>query len=488
MRTIRAGARARRLRIWLLRTTRSDRGAATVEFTGAIVIASILVLSVATAFTLQSTDLGKAVASGICKVVTFGQGDCGSVDSGLGDKPDRTPTEPCVVSSNTVSTSTEVAVVIVTAKDGRVFEVAKMSDGRYRITKSTTAGVGVETGVGAGATVIVNDKRFGGNAVADVGAGLEFRGGEVFYVDSAEAASRLIGEEQEDTVEDGVLGDSGPARWLWERGQDAAGAVTGNGDYEFPDPDEVYAEGGVVLNASAEATAFPNSASANGSVSETLGVRTTKGGQTTIYLKSTVQASALVHGPPIFNNSDDPLDPSFPGGGAEGKLDLLTAVTFDSAGNMVEVNTTATAAGQSKGVVTALFGGDLDADVDQSESSVNVYKSTLPIKSSQDRDTALAFLAASGVQQLGGPGVQLATLPASIGAIHQFQQAAADHGTVTQQHLTYDGTTVFGVEAAGKLELELGVKADVSTNSQTSTGAKYWDGSQWQTWEGCAAG
>jgi hypothetical protein len=436
------------------------------------------------AFLLQATYLGQQAAYAVCKVITVGQGECGTPGTPGGQaNNDRSPKEPCTVSSDQVSSSTEVAVLIVTAKDGRSFEVAKQNDGTYKVTRVTTKAGGVETGVGAGVSLTIDDNRYGGYVGADVGAQVEFNAGEVYIAKNDTELKALIDEELEDTVEDGILGD-GPGRWLWERGQDVAGAVTGNGDHEFGMPDEIYAEGGVVVTASAEATGLASSGYANAAVSEGLGVKTTKAGKTTIYLKTTAKGKAQLR---QLGVDVDSLELEQQGAAGSGELELLTAVSFDSSGNLVEVQTQSTATGQSKGIVSAIFNGELDPSLDNTSSGGTVWQSTLPVKSDTDRDIALSFLAASGVQQLGGPQLQLSTVVPTTTALLDFQRAAADRGTVTQQHLTTNNRTPFAVDAAGKLEIELGVSADVSVKSLTSTGGEYWDGRQWQTWQGCAA-
>jgi hypothetical protein len=368
----------------------------------------------------------------------------------------REPSQPCVVSSNSVSSNREVAVVVVSAKDGRAFEVAKLSDGSYRVTRITNAGAGVEAGVGAGVSVTVADHRYGGYVGADAGVGLEFRAGEVYYAKDGKELKQLVDEELEDTVEDGLLGN-GPARFLWEGGQDIAGAVTGQPDHEFGIPDEIYAEGGVVVNASAEATSLVNSAAASAAESEGLGVRTTKDGKTTVYLRTTTEDSAELQ---QFGLDTEGFD--FSAAGGQGWLELLTAVTFDSSGHMIDVST-------------------------QAISGTTLLSAGLPIKDTTDRSLALAFLAASGVGRLGGPQAQLITTVPGAFALTEFQKAAAERGTVTRQHLTTETGTDFAVDAAGKIEVELGLSADVSTTQLTSTGGEYWDGTQWQTWTGCAA-
>ncbi len=454
---------------------RAERGAATLELTGVMTVASILVLALLAAVVPQAPVLGQTYAYWICKVTTLGQGDCGGPTS----PEDHLPPEPCVVQSDGVESNMKVAVLVFTTEEGKRVLVEKLSDGTYRVTVSDSGGVGLETGVGGGLSVTVNDTTVGGNAQAQVGASLDITAGDVYYADQ-DSIGDLMAAIQQDQLLDATAGDSGPIRWI----TDGATSVLGV-DHDLPEPDETYAEGGISLNASAEATGGTTSAAAGVEAGQVLGVRKSKNGETTVYVTTTVSGEAGLQS----LGYDTAGDPQFQGGGLEGELQVMTAVTFDSSGNMTEVQASAVAAGGSSGLATALFGGSGDASTSNSGSSATVWQSTLPIKTDDDQRVASNFLIAQGVSSLGGwvnPLVGTAAAVGGIPASLDFFDAARDRGYTTQQSYDTDSNTVFALDAAGKLGLELGIQADVSTDSMSSTEARYWDGTQWQTWQGCA--
>ena len=452
---------------------RDERGAATLEFTGVTAAATAIILGVLLAVATAAPAVGDKFRWAVCMVTTLGQGPCGAATSA----DDHRPPQPCVVSARTRSLDTEVAVAVVTLGDGRRFEVAKLSDGRTRVTLLEGGSIGLETGVGGGVTVTVNDRTGGANAVADVGGSLDMSNGRVWYTRDPREVQRMLSENTEDAVETVVLGGGGPARWVWERGQDAYGAVSGNGDYEFPDPDETYTQGGVSADARAEVTGGLDRANGSVGAAQVVGVRDTRDGKKTVYFKSTVNGTAGLQ--TLGEDADG--DPQFQGGQGSGRLELLTAATYDSDGNMTEVTTTAIAGGESKGAVSGLFGGTGDAVLDDQNTRAGsvVYQATLPVRNSTDERVATDFLIAMGVTQLGGAALQAAAMPATVPATVRFVDAARDRGYTTRQTFSTEDNTPFAFDAAGKLGFELGANASVQTASQRSTGSEYWDGTRW---------
>lgn len=448
-----------------------ERGAATIEFTGVTAAAVVIVMSLLLVAGTASTGLGDKLRWAVCMVTTAGVGPCQAPTSAA----DHRPPQPCLISSRVRSLETEIAVAVVTLGDGRRFEVAELSDGRYRITLLEGGSVGLETGVGGGVTVTVNERTVGGSAVADVGGSLDMANGRVWYTSDPLEVERMLSENTEDAWEHVVLGSGGPARWLWERGQDAVGAVSGNGDYEFPEPDETYAEVGTTLDARAEATGGADRANAEIGQVQVLGKRTTRRGETTLYYKTAVDAAAGVQ---VLGSADDG-GPQFEGGQASGRVELLTAATYDAEGEMIEVATTAVAAGEAKGVVSALFGGSGDSALGNSGSGAVVYRAILPVRTDADEQLASEFLTSMGITQLGGPALQATALPSTMASTAHFLDAARQRGYTTRQTFTTKSNTPFAFDASGKLGLELGANASVDTSSRTSAGSDYWDGTRW---------
>ena len=458
----------------MLRGSRRDeRGAATLETTGVTIIAAMLVLGLILAATPQARAIGETFSYYVCQVVTFGQGGCTPPSS----TPEaHKPTEPCVLSQDGVERNQKIAVLVFTASDGRRIEVQKLSNGEYRVTVTDTGGAGAEVGVGGGLTVTVNDTTFGGSATAQAGGYIDIKQGDVYYADQ-DGIGDLMDALLQDQVKDTVVGDSGPVRWLTDKATDLVGI--GN---DLPEPDETYAEGGISLNASAEATALTDNANAGVSAAEMLGVRTNRNGSTTVYLKATVSGRAGLQSLGV----DTEGNPQFQGARLDGQLEVVTAVTFDSDGNMTSVQATASAGGSSAGIASALFGGSDDVALSNQEGKTRIWQATLPIKDSADQTVASQFLLNQGVGALGGWSNPLAAASGII-STQSFFDAVQSRGTLTQQDYDTNSNTVFGVDATGKLGVELGVSANVKQDSMTTTGARYWDGSAWVDWEECSA-
>ncbi len=452
---------------------RRERGAATLETTGVTIIAAMLVVGLIVSATPQARIIGETFSYYVCQVVTLGQGGCTPPSS----SPEaHKPTDPCVVTQDGVERNAKVSVLVVTASDGRRIEIQRLSNGEYRVTVTDTGGAGAEVGVGGGLTVTIADTTVGGSATANAGASLDIKDGDVYYTDK-DGIDDLMNALLQDQVKDATVGDSGPIRWVTDQATDLVGI-----GHDLPDPDETYAEGGVSLNASAQATALTDSANAGISESALLGVRHTHNGSTTVYLTTTVSGEAGLQGLGI----DTEGNPQFQGAKLEGKLQVVTAVTLDSEGNMTQVQATASAGGTSTGLATALFGGSGDAAWTNQQSGLHVWQATLPIKDAADQTTASQFLLAQGVGSLGAWTNPLLGTAAAIGT-QNFFDAVRSHGTLTQQTYGTNSSTVFGVDAALELGVEVGVSGNVETDSMTTTGAQYWDGSQWVDWEECAA-
>ncbi|NPC95267.1 hypothetical protein [Nocardioides sp. zg-DK7169] len=446
-----------------------ERGAATLETTGVAIIAATLVLAVMLAALPQGTRLAETYSYWVCQVVTFGQGGCAPPSSA---PESREPTEPCVLTQDGVERNQEISVLVVTVADGRRIEIQQLSNGEYRVSVTDSSSGGAAVGVGGGLTVTVNDTTVGGSASAGAGASVDIRAGAVYHADKDEIGG-LMDALLQDQVKDTVAGDRGPLRWIADQITDITG-ISKN----LPVPDEVYAEGGISLNASAEATGLTDHASAGVSASKVLGTRVNRDGTTTVYLRSEISGEA---GLQSLGVDTDGLE--FQGAALEGSAELVTAVTFDSEGNMVQVSATATAAGSSSGIASALFGGSTDAGLANQQSGMRIYQASLDTDNPANQAAAQQFLLAQGVSSLGAWSNPALSAVGNIG----FIQAAMANGTVTQQDYDTDSNTVFGVDVSGELVAELGVSAEVKTDSMSTTGAQYWDGTQWANWEACSA-
>ncbi len=449
---------------------RSERGAATVETTGVVIIAALLVGSLLLAVTPQARIMGETVSYWICQVVTVGQGGCTPPSS----SPDaHKPTEPCVISQNGTERNQKVSVLVVTTQDGRRIEVAKMSNGEYRLTVTDTEGAGLSVGAGGGLTVTVNDKKFGGEASAGLGASLNLKSGDVYYTDEA-GLPGLMSALTQDQIKDMVAGDDGLIRWVVDKGTDLVGVSK-----DMPEPDASFAEGGISLNAGAAATGGFDRAAVGIDASKMLGTSKNRDGTQTVYLKSTVKGELGLQS----LGFDTEGDPQFQGLDLSGKVDVVNAVTFDSEGNMLNVQASVAMSGSASGVAAALFKDGLDPGLDNKASGATVYQATLPIESQADRDVANNYLLSVGVANLGPYANPAVVLNGQL----NFFEAAASRGQMTKLDYDTDSNTAFAVDASGKLVLQLGIAASVTSDSMELNDAQYFDGAEWVVWEECAA-
>lgn len=462
-------------RAWLLRRIRCtdrDRGTAVLELTGLISVVALMIVSVGLAVSPQVPVLGSRVREAICKVTSLADG--GSCNFAVAPPEQHIPTQPCVLSTETGSGSIDISVVIVKAKDNRSYEVAKLSDGTYRVTLLDEGDVGVGVGVGGGVTVTVDDTKVGETASADVSASLGLQAGQTWYVKSEGDVQNLLNYQIENAVKDYTIG-GGPLRGLVDWGESELGI-----GYHAPDPDETTVAGGLVLDASAEATSLVDSAGASVGSTTMLGVKTTKSGQTTVYLNTKVEGEAGLQALGV----DTSGMPQFQGAGGEGSLQMVTAVTFDNDHNMTDVTTTVTEAGKTRGLATTLM-GDGDPGLDNENAGAIVYTASLPIHSDADRNTALAYLAATGANQLGGPFLQAASLVPGMYATTDYLNAVRAHGYLTQQAYTAESSTPLAAHASGEVGIELGGGFEFKHGSTELDNAQYWDGTSWQKWEAC---
>lgn len=197
------------------RRTHDETGAATLEYTGVMAAAAILVLALLLAATTAAPGVGERFRWALCKITTLGQGECGSPTSAAQHRPK----EPCVMASESQAVRRDLAALIITTADGRKYEVAKLSDGRSRVTLIADQSAGAEVSAGGGLTVTWDDRTYGGSATAEAGASLDIRAGQAWYTSDPAELARMLEEKREVTIEDGLLG-GGAVRSVWEGGQD----------------------------------------------------------------------------------------------------------------------------------------------------------------------------------------------------------------------------------------------------------------------------
>lgn len=450
--------------------TRDERGAATLETVGMTIVAALIAVGVLLAALPQGTIIAETFAYHVCQVVTFGQGGCTPPST----SPEaHEPDDPCVVSQDGWEAALGGGALFFTIEGGKRVEVQRLSNGDYEVTVLDSGGAGVTAGLGGGLGLTVADHGAGVEATADASAGLVFQGGTTYTTDE-DHVDDLVKALIEDQVKNSTVGH-GPIRWGVDLVEDVAGV-----GYDLPDPSSVQIEGGITVDASAEAQGIVGSGNAGISATKVLGMTVNSDGTKTIYVSTTVSGEAGLESLGI-----DTSGVGYDGASLDGELQVVNELTFDSNWNMTDFSVTASSNGASHGLAAALFGGDVDTSMDNEVANTTVWSTSLPIQSDGDRaivNNYLATVGVAGIADWSNPLHGLPQLPTSA----NFFDAAQDRGTTTQ--LEYDTDSDTWLAASGEVEVGavLGIEGEISSDSMQVTDAKYWDGSQWVPWEGCS--
>lgn len=156
----------------------SQRGAATLEYTGVIVV----VVAIVAAVVLAATPVGGTIAAKLCEA--FGA-SCGTTSQQAVAPQDEDFLPPaCMYHEESEQYSSEVSIGFVTIGNNSGFIVSRFRDGRVEVTVTDGAGLGAK-GEAPGATFDVGKLGQGDNAGVDVdfGGGLTFGYGDTWSFD-----------------------------------------------------------------------------------------------------------------------------------------------------------------------------------------------------------------------------------------------------------------------------------------------------------------
>lgn len=415
---------------------RREAGAVSLEVVGLILVAALLVSSVALVLT-QDNRVGRAASTAVCKILTLGQGSCGEAN---GSTDAHTPTEPCSTATSGYTMSVEGQATNVEAGKVNAVAIEQLSNGQYRVTVTDASSAGVGTGIGWKAGVTWNDQKWGWEAGADASLGLTGGDQRTYLTNSKQEADDIRNWEiytaSRDTLSGTLPGHNVPGiGWLEDH------VVSPTTDFlaqklglkKPPAPDSTMYYGGVSGQASAWDTSVNQSASAGASADVLIGYRQNADGTHTMYYSGSaaLKASATIVG---STQSFSP-DAAFELESTYDKNNTLQSVTVRGITGMND------------------------------DSSVHTW--TLPVRSDADR--------AAADNLLHNP------LPTTWGA---FFEASADHGQMTNVTYRHDDSS-YGAGFEGKYMEELGISGELELPKSTVTGAQYYDGQQWQDWEPC---
>lgn len=432
---------------------RGEEGAVSLEQVGLTILAGVLCAAIVATLT-QATPIGPALSKAVCSITG---GDCSTRGGGGAESPSPTAGTCTVGNGQTVASTTASAVT--TLDDGRRIRVDELSDGSARVSPTSLdpGQSGSEVGLGNGMTVRMDDEK-------EVSATIEVPG----LADGTESAEHVVTDADQldavangmetQKVKDDLVGRDNPLR--------SAVDGTGIGD-PLPDAEATYTPGG--FSVSAQEEALDDGSSANGLSSTALGVRTTGSGAQTFYIGSRV-------------DGQDGLErlgvPSGRASKASDSLDLVTAVTFDPQGNMVDVTSTAVTDASGSDTADALFGATSDAR------DVRVHSAKLAAGSNRQNAAAAQFLSAQGVQSLGSWSNPASGKPTS----GNFFGTAKQAGSLTT--LDYDSAPEdpHADTQAGQWMNDAGLPVGDDPSDAALSGASYWDGTDMAPWTGCHGG
>jgi hypothetical protein len=444
-----------------------ERGSATLETTGMLALAALLVVALVASMTTGAPALASQARAAICKVVTLGQGSCQAESpQAISHKPPN----PCVVNSQE-GDATVSASFIVTAKTGKKLQVDQMSDGTYQITDADSGGVGASASAGFDLTVTWDGNKYGASASAGASVDAYINSGNVYTAHSKGELKQVLSGLLQQQVEDKVIGH-GPIRWLSDKALSAIGQ-----ERKPPAPTSQFVEGGIEGGAYANVTSGADGAAGDIGVAEGLGYQKNSDGSTVAYYQAQVTGGVQAQMLDTKNGGGTKQDKV----SADGKASLLTQVAHDKNGKITSVTVKTVLAGSADATTDGYGEHDPDA-AGYRETTI-----TLPIKNSHDASIANNLMLSQGLA-LGGsmvyPPAAAVGAAASVPATMAFADAARDHGYVTQQDFKQDSHS-YGADFDAEFLAKVGVSAQANLNSLTSEGGKYWDGTQFIDWQGC---
>lgn len=444
---------------------RSERGQGSLESVGVIVVAGVLVAAITTAMVQSSPVLASNIKSDICNIVTLGEGDCQSTET-IRATDDYVPPEECVIGTSSQETESK-ASLIVTASSGETWLIESLGDGKSRLTRSTSDGVGIGGGFGFDVSVKVDGTKYGAALTASAEAMYKSIEGEVFYADDEDEAKAILDGQQSDDTKDNWVGNSGPLRWATDK-------ITGTSEHEDAEHDEWFKDDGLEVGGYAGATAIYETAEVQAAEEAYLGTRHKNDGTRTDYFRAEAAAMAGVDA----WNGDGTYQAA-----AQAGMEFLVEIDRDENGKPVAMRMTST-------VMTDAQASDRNEETDLTYTS---HTSEIPLASEADRDVASRSLWAIGIPMM--PGINDGITDAdAMGApwefneiVRDFGNLANDRGFIYQQQFTEKTTTDNGFTFDAKAIAELGLGGSDVKKQTDLTDYSYWNGSVMASRPGCVS-
>lgn len=407
--------------------TSPDRGGVTLEVTGLIVLAALLVSCISLAV-MDDNRVGKATSAAVCRILSLGQGRCAGPGTAALDP--RLPTDPCTTDGTGYTVNVrETAPDVAEGSTGSV-SVEALSSGQYRV--SVASGSADNTGITGSS----------GSSGGPGGNKLSASQADVYLVDTRDEADDIAAwatyTQTRDTVASvtgtGPSGVGWLARNVTEPFTDFAAEHLGL--HRAPGADSTTYLGGVSANASTWDTLGLVAENANSDASEILGYRSNADGSTTLI----GQASGSLVGAGALNAATGSV-------GSDAKATV--EATYAAGGTLQGVSITAES-----------VGGD----------TRTVSTWSLPVASAADRSAAQTVIAEPDTSNLAS-----------------FFGAARDHGQMTRVSYATAGLDLSQATPAWFVQGG-GIHAGYTTPQTKVTSAEYYNGDGWAPWAACRAG
>lgn len=356
------------------------------------------------------------------------QAICSILQQGCESLPpdEHKPTEPCVNDAQGWAMNAKVAVGVSAGKNGNVL-IERLSNGKYRVTTMEGVQLGVDAGVGWDARVEVDGAKYGADVSANANAHLLADRTTTYEVSSQAEAERI----QE-----------------WFAYTQARDLATNHSPLTGPLVDQVAKRLG--LQPPPPPTSY-----------------TVRGGDTA---EASAQDSAVVLGGEVKASSTALLGRQWNADGSHVDVGAIDLTAYAS-GNALWKYGKAPASWKPSYEDTFDANGrrtstTLAYTVDTPDGPV-VTRYTLPIRNADDDRAAKDML----------------LYPWKIG---DFEQRVRDRGQLTEVTYNKAGSHDVKVALGGKFLADVGVEVGGARTLLDTSRARYWDGSSWVTWEGCA--
>ena len=447
-----------------------------VEYVGIIYIILVLILFIIVVIPSNSATSNLA-GSIVCKISTYigrsGGSDGSKCESEYSQSQSskENPHEPknaCKKTSSSTKAGAEVGVtkiVSISAEEGVMVE--ELSDGTFRVTDQSAAGVSAGAGVDAGGEVTIDGKSVGAYAAAGVSDEVKLQGGTTYVVNSEKEKNDLVNYLTRTKAVDatGAAVTRGPSLgWVTNTVIDALDG------YTPPPPSEYSVEISNAPKAQARFSGYTLNGHADATLGSTaLGMKfNPEEGTTTAYYKISGEESLGAGEALAIGTGEQSAS-------AEG----VVAVTMSSDSQKI-LNVSLSTEYSNKVDVSSL--SKLLHDDQEVSKNGGKYEMSLDLNSDDTTRIAMDLLTAHGIPTGNTPYPSPSKQGAAgVDAFKTFVDAARDHGTVTSQE-------------ADKKKSEYGAKGSFGFGagvSLTQEGVTYSNGKwlnenmEWESWEGC---